>query len=172
MRLYIIRTIVKQVLHEQDQGLDDAAKEDSFDAYKEEHNRLESLRDESESLWEDRTYQLATGGLSLTFAVFSFLMSGENAKSFEWPMAVIWSGFAFCLVVNYLSQRCAAKHFVKLQEELYNDRNKGLGFSEERQIKRDEKYDKSVNFFNVLTEIVLVLDIVITVIYTCCLFIK
>jgi hypothetical protein len=158
-------------MREQEQELDDAAKGDSFDAYKEEHNRLETLRNESESLWEDRTYQMAAGGLSLTFAIFSFLMSGENAKSFAWPMAFIWFGYAFCLVVNYLSQRCAAKHFVKLQEELYNDRSKGLEYSEQRQIKRDEKYDKSVNFFNILTEIVLVLDIVFTVIYTCYLFI-
>lgn len=170
MRLYIIRTI-RQVLREQEQELDAVARGDSYDAYKEEHIRLETLRNESESLWEDRTYQMAAGGLSLTFTVFSFLMSGKNAISFEWPMAVIWSGYAFCLIVNYLSQRCAARHFVKLQEELYNNRNKGLEYNEQRQINRDEKYDKSINFFNVLTEIVLVLDIVFTVIYTCYLFI-
>lgn len=144
--------------------------DNTFDVYKEEHIRLGTLKDETESIWEDRTYQLAAGGLSLTFAVFSFLMSGENGVVFRWPMAVIWGGYVLCLIVNYISQHISAIHLEKLQILLYEDRKKEIPYSEERQIERGKKFDSVIVFLNVLTEIVLVMDIIFTIVYTCILF--
>ena len=103
---------------------------DSYDPYIEEHNRLGALKDDSEDLWEERTYQLSAGGLSLTFAVFSFLMSGDNGMPFHWQMAVIWGGYVFCLVANYISQRISICNFKSLQEQLDKDRQKGVVYDE------------------------------------------
>lgn len=146
--------------------------DDGFDAYKEEHIRLGALKDASEDIWEDRTYQMSAGGLSLTFAVFSYLMGQENGVAFSWPMAAIWAGFVICLVVNYLSQRLSRHCFMKLQDALREDRENGLQYDEQRLIKRNKKYDRWTNILNIVTEVLLVTDIVATIVYTAILFWK
>ena len=100
MRIYFIHKIIRQ-----DKKKDESQElmSNSFDAYKEEYDRLEALRDETENIWEDRTYQMSVGGLSLTFAVFSYLMGEKSGMDFQWPMAVIWGVYALCLIINYLS---------------------------------------------------------------------
>lgn len=99
MRIYFIHKVIRQ---EKEKDEAQELLSDSFDAYKEEHARLEALRDEAENIWEDRTYQMSAGGLSLTFAVFSFLMSGYDGIDFQWPMAVVWGVYTICLLINYL----------------------------------------------------------------------
>lgn len=143
---------------------------DSYDPYIDEHNRLGALKDDSEDLWEERTYQLSAGGLSLTFAVFSFLMSDDNGMPFHWQMAVIWGGYVFCLVANYLSQRISICNFKSLQKQLDQDRQKGVVYDENNLTKRNSRSDKLINILNTLTEIVLVINIIFTIVYTCVLF--
>lgn len=143
---------------------------DSNDSYIDEHNRLGALKDDSEDLWEERTYQLSAGGLSLTFAVFSFLMSGDNGMPFHWQMAVIWGGYVFCLVANYISQRISICNFKSLQEQLYLDRQNGVAYDENNLANRNSKSDCLVNMLNRLTEIILVINIIFTIVYTCVLF--
>ncbi len=143
---------------------------DSYDPYINEHNRLGALKDDSEDLWEERTYQLSAGGLSLTFAVFSFLMSDDNGMPFHWQMAVIWGGYVFCLVANYLSQRISICNFKSLQKQLDQDRQKGVVYDENNLTKRNSRSDKFINILNTLTEIVLVINIIFTIVYTCVLF--
>ena len=143
---------------------------DSYDPYIDEHNRLGALKDDSEDLWEERTYQLSAGGLSLTFAVFSFLMSDDNGMPFHWQMAVIWGGYVFCLVANYLSQRISICNFKSLQKQLDQDRQKGVVYDENNLTKRNSRSDKLINILNTLTEIILVIDIIFTIVYTCMLF--
>jgi hypothetical protein len=89
--------------------------------------------------------------------------------SFQWPMALIWGGYVFCLIVNYLSHRISAKHFEKQQVLLYEDRWKNIPYNEEKQIERYKRFDKWMKFINVLTEIVLIFDIVLTIVYSCIL---
>ena len=143
---------------------------DSYDPYIDEHNRLGALKDDSEDLWEERTYQLSAGGLSLTYAVFSFLMSDDNGMPFHWQMAVIWGGYVFCLVANYLSQRISICNFKSLQQQLDQDRQKGVVYDENNLTKRNSRSDKLINILNTLTEIVLVINIIFTIVYTCVLF--
>lgn len=166
MRIYFIHKIIRQ---EKVKNATEKLSDDSFDIYKEEHERLEALRDETENIWEDRTYQMSAGGLSLTFAVFSFLMSGKDGMNFHWPMAVIWGVYAICLLTNYLSQHISKHNILKLQESLSDDREKGLEYDEKRILERYKKTDK-VNVLNTITEVLLVLNIISTVVYTCILF--
>lgn len=142
----------------------------SFDAYKEEYERLEALRDEIENIWEDRTYQMSVGGLSLTFTVFSFLMSGYDGIDFQWPMAAIWGLYTIGLLINYLSQHISKHYYLKHQESLSNDRDNGLEYDEKRLLVRYEKTDKVLNSLNNTTEVILILNIIFTVVYTCILF--
>lgn len=165
MRHYRIDLSYNRVLEK-----DKRSESDSYNPYIEEHNRLGALKDDSEDLWEERTYQLSAGGLSLTFAVFSFLMSGDNGMPFHWQMAVIWGGYVFCLVANYISQRISICNFKSLQEQLDIDRQKGVVYDENNLANRNSKSDSLVNILNTLTEITLVIDIIFTIVYTCVLF--
>ena len=165
MRIFVSRMLIKHIMQEKETFSKD--KDDTFEASKEEHSRLGALKDESENIWEERTYQLSAGGLSITFAVFSFLMG--RGISFQWPMALIWGGYVFCLIVNYLSHRISAKHFEKQQVLMYEDRWKNIPYNEEKQIERYKRFDKWMKFINVLTEIVLIFDIVLTIVYSCIL---
>lgn len=167
MRIYFIHKVIRQ---EKEKDEVQELLSDSFDAYKEEYERLEALRDEAENIWEDRTYQMSAGGLSLTFAVFSFLMSGYDGMDFQWPMAFIWGGYAICLLINYLSQHISKHNFLKLQESLSDDREKGLEYDEKRLLERYEKTDRVLNVLNIITEVLLILNIISTVVYTCILF--
>lgn len=166
MRIYFIHKIIRQ---EKEKDATQELPSGSFEAYKEEYERLEAMRDETENIWEERTYQMSVGGLSLTFAVFSFLMSGYDGIDFQWPMAVIWGVYAICLLINYLSQHISKHNFLKLQESLYDDREKGLEYDEKRLLERYEKTDK-VNVLNTITEVLLILNVIFTVVYTCILF--
>lgn len=165
MRHYRIEFLFNRVVEK-----DKSPECDSNDPYIEEHNRLGALKDDSEDLWEERTYQLSAGGLSLTFAVFSFLMSGDNGMPFHWQMAVIWGGYVFCLVANYISQRISICNFKSLQEQLYLDRQNGVAYDENNLANRNSKSDCLVNMLNRLTEIILVINIIFTIVYTCVLF--
>lgn len=166
MRHYRIELLFNRVINEKDKS----SECDSYDPYVEEHNRLGTLKDDSEDLWEERTYQLSAGGLSLTFAVFSFLMSGDNGMPFHWEMAVIWGGYVFCLVANYISQRISICNFKSLQKQLDEDRQKGVAYDENILADRNLKSDWHINILNTLTEIILVIDIIFTIVYTCVLF--
>lgn len=57
--------------------------EEFFAAYKEEFVRHGALKDATGDIWEDRTYQMSAGVLSLTFAVLSFLMGKQNGIPFQ-----------------------------------------------------------------------------------------
>lgn len=168
MRLFYTQMLIRRVVNEADK--DKNQTNDSYDPYIEEHNRLGALKDESENIWEERTYQLCAGGLSLTFAVFSFLMSKENGIAFHWQMAAIWGGYVFCLVLNYLSNRISICKFKNLQEQLDNDRFDRIEYDEEKLAKRNEESDRQLNIINSITEVVLIVDIIFTIIYTSILF--
>lgn len=94
----------------------DKAREDR-QAHIDEHNRLEKIVTDSENLWEERTYQIAAGGLTLSFAVFSFLC-GSGGVRFDCHMAAIWVVFAGCLIANYVSNHIAVKDARKMQDYL------------------------------------------------------
>lgn len=170
MRFSITEMLIRQEM--QRHNTDSKLTDDSFDAYEKEHNRLGALKDDAENIWEERTYQIAAGGLSLTFAVFSFLMGRDNGIAFSWQMLVIWAVFAACLVMNYLSQRVSVRHFEKLQKDLYEDREKNVQYNEKVMIERCQKSDRFINFMNFITELLLIADIVFTIIYICILFNK
>ena len=138
----------------------------SYESYMDEYKRLENLREDSENIWEERTYQLSAGGLSLTFAVFSFLIEKAENNHFKWPMGVIWSVYTFCLVVNYISHRISISNFSKYIKRLDDDRFSGKDYNERVLIERYQCGDRLVRILNTITEILLIFNVVFTIIYS------
>ena len=141
-------------------------------SYKDEFDRLEKLRDDSENLWEARTYQLAAGGLSLTFAVFSFLMGKSDKVCFEWPMAVIWGVYTLCILANYISHRVSIRNFENYIKSLNNDSLLGKVYDERVLMERYKSGDKIVKCLNIITEWGLILNVIFTVVYSVFIFNK
>lgn len=163
MNLFVFRLFNKNVQQKQNESLDvDRGFDDS---YLDEFKRLEKQRQDSENIWEDRTYQLSAGGLSLTFAVFSFLMSQSGDNHFNWPMGIIWGVFTLCIVVNYISHRISISNFSKYIKMLEDDRIGEKKYDERVLIERYRCGDNIVSILNSFTEILLVGNIVFTVIY-------
>lgn len=153
----------------------ETAEEDkcSYDSYMDEYKRLEQQRQDSEAIWEKRTYQLSAGGLSLTFAIFSFMMNKEpDIICFEWPMMVIWGVYTYCLVANYISHRVSISNFSKYIAMLDEDRNGSKVYDERVLTERYVCGDKLVRFLNSSTEFLLIVNIIFTVIYLICYFCK
>lgn len=145
----------------------------SYESYIKEHDRLEQLRQDSETIWEERTYQLSAGGLSLTFAIFSFLMNREGDKvCFEWPMAVIWGIYTCCLVANYISHRVSISNFSKYIEMLDEEGKGNIDYDDRVLAERYKSGDKLVRSINSITECLLVVNIIFTVIYSIYYFYK
>ena len=137
---------------------------ESFQFYSDEHDRLEELIDASENIWEDRTYQIAAGGLTISFGVFSFL--SENNVGFDWQMGLITGIYAFCLLLNYISQRVAIKTFRESQDMLCNKRKNGEEYNEDEINCYYESKDKYLNLFNVITQWLLILNVIYTLLFT------
>lgn len=170
MNLIVFGLFKKNVRQEQKQKESSDIDSGSDDSYNKEYDRLEKQREDSENIWEDRTYQLSAGGLSLTFAVFSFLMKQDNSIHFMWEMGVIWGGYTLCLILNYISHRMSISNFVDYIEKLEADRDNGKKYNVRVLTERYRCGDNCVSMLNRLTEILLVINIIFTVGYTISFF--
>ena len=140
--------------------------DNDFEAYKEEHERLEKRIERSEDIWEDRTFQIAAGGLTLTFAVFSYLNDKEGLD-FDWQVGLIWGIFALCILLNYVSHRVAVHTLRDAQNYLFSRREENKPYQERALGERYAKQDRLMKWINGITLALLVGDVVYTLIYTC-----
>lgn len=134
-----------------------------LEPYYKEHDRLEASISDSESIWEERTFQIAAGGLSLSFGAFSFLAG--NGFCFDWKMALILGVYAFCIVLNYHSHRLSIKHARKMQGYLQERRENSLPYEEKKIGEKYQKQDKLMNSINLTAEIILTLNVAYTIVY-------
>lgn len=148
------------------QSLVDAYTDKDDSVYKEEHERLENIIDKSENLWEERTYQIAAGGLSLSFAVFSFLCGTKEIR-FEYHMALIWAIYAVYLIANYISHQVSISDARKMQEYLLKLRTARIPYDEESLSNTYSKHGRLGRILNILILFLLSANVIYTIVYTC-----
>lgn len=135
------------------------------ESYVEEHKRLEMIISSSEDIWEARTYQIAAGGLSISFAIFTYLMS--NGIHFSWHMIFIWSLFAVSLLLNYVSHRITICIASNMQELLSIKRNNNESYDETELNAIYKSQDMIISIINLFVGLLLCSAIVYTIIFTC-----
>lgn len=133
------------------------------DTFIKEHKRLESIITDSESIWEERTFQIAAGGLSLTFAVFAFLAG--KGQCFNWQMALIWGVYVFCILLNYVSHRVSIKNARKMQGYLDTRLEEGANYDVKSIEKEYSKFDKPVDFLNGFVQWMLIANVIYTIVF-------
>lgn len=74
-----------------------------FDYYDKEYDRLESIRSASEDLREERTFDIASGGLALSIGIFAYLSANEKELPCEWIIVAVMVCFGLAIVINYIS---------------------------------------------------------------------
>ena len=137
-------------------------KEDS-DTYVKEHERLEGIISDSEEIWEERTFQIAAGGLSLTYAVFSFLAG--KGFCFDWQMALIWGVYVLCILLNYVSHRVSIRNAMKMQGYLEERLEKGAEYVVKEIEKEYSRLDKSVILLNGVVQWMLIANVIYTIVF-------
>ena len=144
----------------------DAGKVEPSRKYNEEWHRLDARIIESEKIWEDRTFGIAAGGLSLSFTIFSFWVGQHIVQSISCCMFIIWAAYVVCLILNYLSHRISVRVCRKIQKNLNSDKEWGLPYDVARIKKYYEDGNKIINAINLITEILLVISVLSTLFYT------
>lgn len=134
------------------------------EAYSDEHKRLEAIIQDSEKIWEDRTFQIAAGGLTLTFTVFSFLST--QGVEFDWQIIVIWIVYASCILSDYASHLFTINIARKMQSLLGDRVNFGKAYDYNELNEQYHNPDKRMRKFNMAVHVVLTCNVIYTLIYT------
>lgn len=161
--IHILRYQAQQPLMSQEKP--NSQQDPNEDRYLKEHERLEAIISDSEDIWEERTYQIAAGGLSITFAIFSYL-SGKGLP-LDWQMVLIWILYAFALLLNYVSHRISINDARKMQSLMKKRRDKGLPYNEEEMNKAYSKQGWLTILINWVVGLSLVGAVIYTIVYTC-----
>lgn len=105
-------------------------RESDYDLLKDEFNSKQDTVDESSTMIEDRTFEIASGGLVLSLTVLSFLDTHHRLpEGWGWMSVVIWIAFTLCILFHFWS------HYVsKHSAERTRDR---IG----EMMRKGEKYD-------------------------------
>lgn len=92
--------------------------EKDYECYSRELAKLYEIYRKADDTWEDRVYQIATGGLTLSLTIFSFLSGLVKDFSFDWKACAIVAVYAFVIILNFLSQRVSAHSARSLTNDL------------------------------------------------------
>jgi len=133
--------------------------------------KAEQAIGENADLLSERTYSLAAGGLALSFTVMSFIV-GEDKSALGWQALVIWSLFLLCIILDTISIFSAKKKAEKLELFFRNEVNLEHTMSETEVNKMIDQTNRSINRFNMIVFILLLITIVLTFIYSYLLLIK
>lgn len=161
--IHILRYQAQQPVSSQDKQ--NAQQDSNYDSYLKEHERLEAIISDSEDIWEERTYQIAAGGLSITFAIFTYL-SGRGIK-LDWQMVLIWSLYSFALLLNYASHRISIKDARKMQGLLKDRRDNGLPYDEDVMNNTYSTQGWMTTLINWIVGLSLAVAVIYTIVYTC-----
>lgn len=71
--------------------------------YDKEYDRLESIRSASEDLREERTFDIASGGLALSIGIFAYLSANKKELPCEWIIVAVMICFGLAIMINYIS---------------------------------------------------------------------
>lgn len=163
MRFHFIHILRFQQPPQQTQNQQPQVNDD--DTYIKEHERLEAIVSDSEDIWEERTYQIAAGGLSITFTIFCY-MANKNI-SFDWQMILIWGLYAAALLLNYISHRVPVNDARKMQAFLKQCRESGEPYNETALNEKYKKQGRLLTVINWIVGLTLVGAVIYTIIYTC-----
>lgn len=125
---------------------------------------------DNEDQFNSRIFTLASGGLGLSFTVYSFIVS-EMKLTLTWPAYAIWISFLVCIVLGMTSSAIATFLSVRLEKKARKMVKEGEDLPEEIANKLIDSANKTLLRIDWIAFILLILTTVAATLY-CFLLIK
>lgn len=86
--------------------------------YDAEFDRIEAIRKETETLREQRTYDIAVGGLTVSIGIFTYLATHVEKIPAKWMIIAIMACFGLAVILNFFSHIFTAKWMTEILQEI------------------------------------------------------
>ena len=144
-----------------------SAEKIDVDRLSEEFHSKQDTVDESATMIENRTFEIASGGLVLSMTVVSFFSSKEKLPiGWEWMSIVIISIFSFCILLHYWSHYISKHNAEVLRDRIGNQIRSGEPYDEQRLNDERSKQECFLQILNIIIPIVLIIGVISLIIFT------
>ncbi len=139
----------------------------NYDRLKEDYKSKQDTVDESSTMIENRTFEIASGGLVLSLTVLSFLDTHNRLPDgWSWMSIVIWSFFTLCIILHYWSHYASKRSAERTRDQIGKMISQGEEYNAQRINEVAYKDGKCLRVINFLTPLFLMLGVVGLVVFT------
>lgn len=144
-----------------------APEENNYNLLKDEFNSKQDTVDESSTMIENRTFEIASGGLVLSLTVLSFLDTHNRLpEGWRWMSVAIWTAFTLCILFHFWSHYVARHSAERTRDQIGEMMRKGEKYDAQRIDDIANKESRLLRFINFLTPLCLMLGIIGLVAFT------
>ncbi len=138
-----------------------------FDYLMEDFHSKQDTVDESATMIENRTFEIASGGLVLSLTVLSFLSSKNKLPvGWEWISVLILSLFTISILLHYLSHFVSKHNAELLRDHVGNQIRSGANYNERNLNNVRIKQESFLRILNIVVPIILVASVIVLIVFT------
>ena len=133
----------------------------NYNLLKEDFKSKQDTVDESSTLIENRTYEIASGGLALSLTVLSYLdTKGRVPEGWRWMPIVIWICFTICIILHYWSHFVSRRSAERTRDKIGKMIREAENYDAERINSVAYKEERYLRIINILTPTFLMLGVI------------
>lgn len=164
---------IVRVVIDNNQANESSYKDEDYEKFNEQLDRLDETIGASEDLIESRTFEIAAGGLTVSLTILSLLRDTEYFPENGMILTcIIWGIFTLSILLHYYSQFASKRSSEKMSAIIH------------KKIQNREKYDcdelnktqnqkiRIVKILNIITPFLLSIGIILLIGFTCYCFIR
>ena len=143
----------------------DAKFKENQDKFNEEFDRIDAIRSASEDLREQRTFDIAVGGLTVSIGIFTYLVTHSEKIPSRWMIIAIMACFGLAVVLNYYSHILSTRSMEKILKRINEHRKKGDTFNAAKLQEEETDICKFGTVLNWVVSTLILAGVVMIVIY-------
>lgn len=146
---------------------DDASNDNDFKGFNDQLDRIDTTIEASENLIENRTFEIASGGLIVSLTILSLLRDSHHFP--EWgmyPTIAIWGIFTLSILAHYWSQFASKQSSERMSSIILMKMRNGDKFDPDELNKKQEEELWFVRILNKITPILLVIGVISLIVFT------
>ena len=136
--------------------------EQKFDA---EFDRIDAIRSASEDLREQRTFDIAVGGLTVSIGIFTYLVTHAEKIPSRWMIIAIMACFGLAVVLNYYSHILSTRSMEKILRRINAHKKNGDIFNARDLQKEENDICRFGTVLNWVVSALILAGVVLIVIY-------
>ncbi len=135
------------------------------DKFNEEFDRIDAIRSASEDLREQRTFDIAVGGLTVSIGIFTYLVTHVEKIPSRWMIIAIMACFGLAVVLNYYSHILSTRSMEKILKRINQHKKDGDTFNAKELQEEENECCKFGSFLNWIVSSLILVGVVMIVIY-------